>query len=65
MLPIVIKVSVSVRAMTFPSREGWGLNEKIMVRFDKEGIKMTSPRLEIDERPDRGVHEISEGPSGQ
>jgi small conductance mechanosensitive channel len=27
----------------------WGLNEKIKVRFDEEGIKMASPRLEIDE----------------
>ncbi len=43
----------------------WGLNEKIMARFDEEGVRMASPRLEIDEMPDRGVHEISEGPSGQ
>jgi len=27
----------------------WGLNEKIKARFDEEGIKMASPRLEIDE----------------
>ena len=25
----------------------WGLNERIKVRFDEEGIKMASPRLEI------------------
>jgi small conductance mechanosensitive channel len=43
----------------------WGLNEKIMARFDEEGVRMASPRLEIDEMPARGVHEISEGPSGQ
>jgi small conductance mechanosensitive channel len=27
----------------------WGLNEKIKARFDEEGIKMASPRFEIDE----------------
>lgn len=26
----------------------WGLNEKIHARFEEEGIKMASPRLEID-----------------
>lgn len=30
----------------------WGLNEKIKARFDEDGIKMASPRLEIDEIPD-------------
>ena len=28
---------------------GWGLNEKIKERFDEAGIKMASPRMEIDE----------------
>ncbi|MCG6881320.1 MAG: mechanosensitive ion channel family protein [Deltaproteobacteria bacterium] len=32
----------------------WGLNEKIKARFDEEGVKMASPRLEIDEIPTRG-----------
>ncbi|MCF8128641.1 MAG: mechanosensitive ion channel family protein [Deltaproteobacteria bacterium] len=27
----------------------WGLNEKIKARFDEEGIKMASPRLEVDQ----------------
>ena len=31
----------------------WGLNEKIKARFDEQGIKMASPRLEIDELKDR------------
>lgn len=29
----------------------WGLNEKIMARFDEEGITMASPRLDINEVP--------------
>lgn len=28
----------------------WGLNEKIKTRFDEEGLRMASPRLEIEER---------------
>ncbi len=31
----------------------WGLNEKIMTRFEEEGIKMASPRLEVDEIENR------------
>ena len=27
----------------------WGLNEKIKSRFDEEGIKMASPRMEINQ----------------
>jgi len=27
----------------------WGLNEKIMARFDEEGVTMASPRLDINE----------------
>ena len=29
----------------------WGLNEKIMARFNEEGITMASPRLDINEVP--------------
>ena len=29
----------------------WGLNEKIKSRFDEEGIKMASPRMEINQFP--------------
>lgn len=31
----------------------WGLNEKIMARFDEEGITMASPRLDINEVPQK------------
>ncbi len=34
----------------------WGLNEKIKTRFDEAGIRMASPRLEIDEMPAHGTH---------
>ncbi|MBT3255890.1 MAG: mechanosensitive ion channel [Deltaproteobacteria bacterium] len=37
----------------------WGLNEKIKTRFDEEGIRMASPRLEIDEKSPGRVEEIS------
>jgi small-conductance mechanosensitive channel len=29
----------------------WGLNEKIKTKFDEAGIRMASPRLEIEELP--------------